>query len=209
MTPRCHRAGAGGWGAHRLLGGESELRVVRSYVLFHRIYESRVLGMHPTDPNLRRNRDAPTWSASPRREAVPVDDPISVTPRTRGRAIRPTQEHDSRPAAGNAAAAPPPARRSRGIHGPQAVAHRPVTAARCEVWPRPRRGYAALNRPTSSRPGRNVHGRLVTLLQAARAWAATVGMLPARHPDCGIHTNLRSLHIRGEACEPTSISTTT
>lgn len=41
------------------LGSESELRV-RSYVCFHRISESVVLGMHPAVLYLRRSRIAPT-----------------------------------------------------------------------------------------------------------------------------------------------------
>ena len=40
------------------LSSESELRV-RSYVVFHRIYEVMALGMHPTTPYPRRSRVAP------------------------------------------------------------------------------------------------------------------------------------------------------
>ena len=40
------------------LGGESELRI-RSYGVFHRIYESMVLGMHPVFAYPRRSRVAP------------------------------------------------------------------------------------------------------------------------------------------------------
>src|SRR5262249_26046685 len=45
-------------GRRYLLSSESELRV-RSYVVFHRIYEAMVLGMHPASLYPRRNRVAP------------------------------------------------------------------------------------------------------------------------------------------------------
>ena len=53
------QAKAGGTSSPNL-GGESELRI-RSYVVFHRIYESMVLGMHPMFAYPRRSRVAPSW----------------------------------------------------------------------------------------------------------------------------------------------------
>jgi hypothetical protein len=46
-------------GRRYCLSSESELRV-RSYVVFHRIYEAMALGMHPASLYPRRNRFAPT-----------------------------------------------------------------------------------------------------------------------------------------------------
>jgi len=48
-----------------VLSSECELRI-RSYVVFHRISESVGLGMHPTDPYPRRNRNAPIRDVLPR-----------------------------------------------------------------------------------------------------------------------------------------------
>ena len=53
-----HPAGKGEGNVVAYLGGESELRI-RSYGVFHRIYESMVLGMHPMFAYPRRSRVAP------------------------------------------------------------------------------------------------------------------------------------------------------
>jgi len=69
-TPRRRRRG----GRRYLLSSESELRV-RSYVVFHRIYEAMALGMHPASLYPRRNRVAPGWGvANERALAIGPDD---------------------------------------------------------------------------------------------------------------------------------------
>src|SRR5262245_27517813 len=60
-------AGGVGVDVATLLSSESELRV-RSYVVFHRIYEAMALGMHPASLYPRRSRVAPFRSDRPRRE---------------------------------------------------------------------------------------------------------------------------------------------
>ena len=55
---RSYPAGEGGRDVVACLGGESELRI-RSYGVFHRIYESMVLDMHPVFAYPRRSRVAP------------------------------------------------------------------------------------------------------------------------------------------------------
>jgi hypothetical protein len=61
-----------------VLSSESELRI-RSYVVFHRINEAVVLGMHPADPYLRRSRVAPTILEFPVGQFA-VDRPVEADP---------------------------------------------------------------------------------------------------------------------------------
>ena len=57
-------AGKDGVDVATYLSSESKLRV-RSYVVFHRIYEAMGLGMHPASPYPRRSHVAPIWTCIP------------------------------------------------------------------------------------------------------------------------------------------------
>jgi hypothetical protein len=112
IRPLSHRREQGG--RRYLLSSESELRV-RSYVVFHRIYEAMALGMHPASLYPRRNRVAPMRCArGPRnretnavilrapRHVVKLFSPLELLPSmclTSGRADmdnawRPPDAHD-------------------------------------------------------------------------------------------------------------------
>jgi len=63
MTSRPLPAGRAGGDVATYLSSESELRI-RSYFVFHRIYEAMALGMHPTILHPRRNQIAPFFEVT-------------------------------------------------------------------------------------------------------------------------------------------------